>query len=128
MAPPLRGDHRSMTTHTFIRTGSAALAATAFAFLTPVTGFAAPREWDIGSYDSCVANVDNLWVSGALTREQYGSKMRGCCEGSGGIWNANPGGGGTCVAPPKDPQATVQPSRRPTEQIPSVIQTFTPTP
>jgi hypothetical protein len=92
-------------TSTFIRrlalatlfAGAATLSASAFG--DPATACAAPREWDIGAYDDCVATV---WIEGdispAQNEEMYDS-IRWCCEYSGGVWNAD---SVSCAAPPAE--------------------------
>lgn len=67
----------------------------------PAAACAAPREWDIGAYDSCVATVyeglpDN--ISPEQNEEMWDS-LRWCCESTGGRWKA---GSSNCEAPPAE--------------------------
>jgi hypothetical protein len=80
---------------------AAAIAATASATILAPVSVAAPREWDLGSYDSCVSKADNAYLSGSINSETYGKKMKQCCDSSGGVWKPGPGGG-DCVAPGKE--------------------------
>jgi hypothetical protein len=103
----------------------------------PATARAVPGEWDIGAYDECMQTADQLFAEGKLKGNQYEELMIHCCIGSGGVWQAAPGGGGKCVAPPANPANaqpgnathTLQPERPPVMQNPGdITQTFAPAP
>jgi hypothetical protein len=74
----------------------------------PAIACAAPREWDIGTYDRCIAGVDVAWAEGKIATENLNDAYRECCEKSGGIWSSLGGGAGKCVAPPAN--AETQPT------------------
>jgi hypothetical protein len=81
-----------------------AVALTAGPLVSGPLASAAPREWDIGSYDSCMAKANDDWFDGRITGDRYDEEVRLCCSNSGGVWKAGAGDGvsGKCVAPPKD--------------------------
>jgi len=62
----------------------------------PAHACAAPREWDIGAYDQCVAEG---YGKGYDDQEWENHKAL-CCWASGGDWNAAQG---KCQAPPAEP-------------------------
>lgn len=61
---------------------------------------AAPGEWDVGAYDSCIARVENLWLAGDITDGVYIDSFHQCCRLSGGQWDTGSGPHGNCGAPP----------------------------
>lgn len=66
----------------------------------PATACAAPREWDIGSYDSCTTRVDNaIYIEGTIAEGNINDAYRECCVKTGGDWDLAKG---TCVAPPAE--------------------------
>jgi hypothetical protein len=104
---------------------AAALAATAVALAFPAIASGAPREWDIGSYDQCVADGYGKGHYG----EEWTKYIVKCCLDSGGDWNVAEG---KCQAPPAEQQAsrpsiahqgdlpdyTLEPSTPPATRIP----------
>lgn len=92
---------------------SGALAATAISLAVPAVATAAPKEWDIGSYDGCVARVEDNWDRGKIASENLVDAYRECCEKSGGVWS-NEGLNSHCVAPPAEAEWTRDPGRLPT--------------
>ena len=77
----------------------AALAATAVALAFPATASAESREWDIGSYDQCVADG----YGKGYDDEEWTNHVALCCWASGGDWSAALG---KCQAPPAEQQAS----------------------
>jgi len=61
----------------------------------PATAYAAPREWDIGTYDWCAEGALEEYQGGKSTFQDYHDDMKVCCVSTGGVWN-----GDDCVAPP----------------------------
>ena len=109
-----------------IRTATtAALAATAVALALPAVASAAPREWDIGSYDQCIAGG----YGKGYDADEWRNHEALCCYRSGGDWNAAQN---KCQAPPAEQQAqhpitanqsdlpnyTLEPSTPPATRIP----------
>jgi hypothetical protein len=81
------------------------------ALVNPSVANAAPKEWDIGTYDACVQRLqdDSGPSYGVLTF---------CCALSGGVWNDEKG---NCEAPPA---TTVQ--RPSIPRVPPTAQTSAP--
>ncbi|WP_137145427.1 hypothetical protein [Mycolicibacterium sp. CR10] len=126
--------------NTTLRASIAGLTAV-FAFSFPATSTAAPREWDIGTYDSCIKTVGDRNQAGITNDAQMLDEAKHCCSMSGGIWDISAGGpAGRCVAPPKDqadtprvvpsgaPVQTFQPAPPPLRDPGTVTQTFVPAP
>lgn len=63
----------------------------------PATACAAPGEWDIGDYDSCMRAVHERKHK---TSQEAVDDFRFCCDRSGGVWNAAEE---ICQAPPAEP-------------------------
>jgi hypothetical protein len=93
----------------------------------PAKACAAPREWDIGTYDECIANG---YGKGYDAQEWENHKAL-CCLASGGDWNAVRS---ECQAPPAEqahapwqagvgeiPAYTLEPVAPPATRIPSGI-------
>ncbi len=123
--------------NTFGKASIAGLAAV-FAFSFPAASRAAPREWDIGEYDSCIKKVADRNAAGITNDAQMLDEAKHCCMMSGGIWDIGAGGpAGKCVAPPKDQTHTLpsgatiqtfQPAPPPLREPGKVTQTFAPAP
>lgn len=73
--------------------GAATVSASAFG--DPAAACAAPREWDVESYDSCVAVWLAEYQTGDFTFQDYHDAVIGCCLRSGGEVSDTQG----CVAP-----------------------------
>lgn len=73
--------------------GTATFSASAFG--DPATACAAPREWDVGRYDSCVADALALYQTGSYTFQDYHEDVQTCCLNTGGVLSETQG----CVAP-----------------------------
>jgi hypothetical protein len=71
----------------------------ASAFGDPATACAAPREWDIGAYDACVARALADYQGGKSTLQDYNENVMVCCVATGGDWNYAAAAGGDCTAP-----------------------------
>lgn len=115
-------------------------ALTGSALIDPATACAAPREWDVGAYDSCLGDLSGTGIKDEKELEYY---LRLCCTASGGDWNA---GTGRCQAPPAEsageqqvlapavispgvPTATLTPAPPPTVRNPgNITGTFAPAP
>ena len=74
---------------------------------------AEPKSWDLGQYDSCMADTDirgieNDWGSAQSAREQ-----RKCCLNSGGVYRAD----GTCVAPSVQERSPNDGGQQPTQPV-----------
>lgn len=83
-----------------LRTASAAaLAATAVVLAFPAIASGAPREWDIGTYDQCIASG----IGKGYDADEWRNHQALCCYTSGGDWNAAQG---KCQAPPAEQQAS----------------------
>ena len=81
-----------------LRTATLGLVTAAVALAFPATTSAAPREWDIGSYDQCI--IDGLGKGyDAAEKTKHDAK---CCLESGGVWNVAQS---KCQAPPAEQQA-----------------------
>ena len=120
--------------------GSAAVIAAASlsssAITEPAAACAAPREWDIGTYDSCIRKVVDRNIRGETNDAQMLDEAKNCCLMSGGEWDIHAGGpNGECVAPAAAPGAvvppgvathTLEPAPPPIEWNPDVTQTFVP--
>jgi hypothetical protein len=65
--------------------GAATFATTSL--VDPATACAAPRYWDIGFYDDCVAQQYANYERGWITWEEYAQAERDCCASSNGDWN-----------------------------------------
>lgn len=90
---------------------------------SPAVACAEPREWDIGSYDSCVDQVNGAVDRGIIQRgNDFVNYLKYCCSKSGGDWNdatrecqAPPAGQGAqpgpqiSLPPGGVPQATLAP-------------------
>jgi hypothetical protein len=64
---------------------------------SPAVACAEPREWDIGSYDSCVDQVNGAVDRGVIQRgNDYINYLKYCCSKSGGDWNSDTN---SCQAP-----------------------------
>ncbi|WP_123025338.1 hypothetical protein [Mycolicibacterium stellerae] len=112
--------------------------AAVFAFSFPATSSAAPREWDIGEYDSCIKKVADRNAAGITNDAQMLDEAKHCCAMSGGEWDIHAAGpAGKCVAPPKEqagprtlpsgaPVQTFQPAPAPVQDPGDVTQTFAP--
>ncbi|GFG49606.1 hypothetical protein CQY20_19190 [Mycolicibacterium agri] len=113
---------------------AAAFAATAVVLALPATASAAEREWDIGSYDQCIADG----YGKGFDNQDWENHDALCCWASGGDWNAAQG---RCQAPPAEQQTarpslahqgelpthTLEPSTPPVRVSPRVItQSITP--
>jgi hypothetical protein len=59
---------------------------------------AVPREWDVVSYDDCVATWLAEYQTGDFTFQDYHGAVVGCCINSGGVVSETQG----CVAPPAE--------------------------
>jgi hypothetical protein len=77
---------------------AAAASVSVSAIAEPATASAAPREWDIGAYDTCITNLLDQIQKGNIDEKNFISAKQFCCEDSGGVWN-----GHDCVAPPANP-------------------------
>ncbi len=77
--------------------GAATFSASAFG--DPAVACAAPREWDIGAYDACVARALADYQGGKSTFQDYNENVMVCCVATGGDWNYAAAAGGDCVAP-----------------------------
>lgn len=86
----------------------------------PALACAAPQEWDIGEYDSCVAKTLANYQNGVITFQQYNEIVKDCCIISGGVLSDAQG----CVAPAANVPRTL-PSGVPTHTLqpapPSVL-------
>ncbi|MGB3351230.1 MAG: hypothetical protein WBB00_00500 [Mycobacterium sp.] len=78
----------------------------------PAVACAAPQEWDIGEYDSCVAKTLANYQNGVITFQQYNEIVKDCCLLSGGILSDLQG----CVAPAANVPRTL-PSGVPTHTL-----------
>ncbi len=115
-----------MSNRRSLRAGLVAVAGAATLIGTSVQASAAPREWDIGYYDACMADAESTWRASsdddpdALNR--LWAAERRCCLESGGVWSGGLGGG-KCRAPSdKDITRT-----RPELDVPTgPLPTFTP--
>lgn len=120
---------------------SIAVLTVVFAFACPATSIAAPREWDIGVYDSCIKKVADRNAAGITNDAQMLDEAKHCCSMSGGVWDIGAAGpAGKCVAPPKDqadtprtlpsgaPTQTFQPAPPAVRDPGDVKQTFAPAP
>lgn len=99
----------------------------------PAHACAAPREWDIGSYDQCLADG----IGKGYDDEEWLNHKALCCWASGGDWNAVQG---DCQAPPAEPAQrpavapgvithTFEPVAPPVVRNPGVVtQPFSPAP
>lgn len=77
----------------------------------PPIAVAAPGEWDVGQFDSCIDRVDISYMAGDITDAQHNDLYQQCCRISGGQWTPHGGGLGTCGAPPAlAPSTPTQPS------------------
>ena len=81
-----------------LRTATLGVVTAAVALAFPATTSAAPREWDIGSYDQCI--IDGLGKG--YDDEEWTNHKALCCWASGGDWNIAKG---ECQAPPAEQQA-----------------------
>jgi hypothetical protein len=59
---------------------------------------AGPREWDVVSYDDCVATWLAEYQTGDFTFQDYHGAVVGCCINTGGVVSETQG----CVAPPAE--------------------------
>ena len=75
--------------------GAASLSANGFG--APAPAGAEPREWDIGRYDSCVADALAFYQTGGYTFQDYHEDVKTCCLNTGGDLI-----GDQCVAPPAE--------------------------
>jgi hypothetical protein len=73
--------------------GAATLSSSAFG--DPAVACAAPREWDIQSYDDCMAYILADYQSGKRTFQEYNADAKTCCWTSGGVISETQ----LCVAP-----------------------------
>lgn len=80
-------------------TTTSVLAAAAVALAFPAVASAAPREWDIGSYDQCLLDG----IGQGYDEQEAENHEALCCLSSGGDWNAAQS---KCQAPPAEQQAT----------------------
>lgn len=76
--------------------GAATLGVSAFG--EPAAACAAPLEWDVADYDSCVATWLGEYQTGDFTFQDYHDAVKGCCLNSGGVLSETQG----CVAPVSD--------------------------
>lgn len=76
--------------------GAATLSASAFG--DPATAHAAPRQWDIGEYDDCMAYILADYQTGKRTFQEYNEDAKTCCWVTGGVVSETQG----CVAPVGD--------------------------
>jgi hypothetical protein len=109
------------------RTAPAAVfVAASVALAFPAVATALP-EWDIGSYDSCIAKVEDNWQRGKIAN--LTDAYRECCLKTGGVWT-NEGSQSHCVAPPKEAQVSRLPSHvlTPVQPLAPGTITLTPTP
>ena len=63
--------------NTIVKASIAGLTA-AFAFSFPATSNAAPREWDIGEYDSCIRKVADRNAAGITNDTQMLDEAKHC--------------------------------------------------
>lgn len=92
-----------------IRAAVLPLTAVSIALASPAVSTAEPKEWDIGSYDSCVAKVEDNFNRGNIAAENLADGYRECCLRSGGVWSGQ-GDQGHCVAPPAQANVSTIPS------------------
>lgn len=111
-----------------ITSSTAAMAALTVALAFPTIASGAPREWDIGSYDQCMASG----LGKGYDDDEWRNHEALCCFRSGGDWNAAQN---KCQAPPAEQQAqhpmtvnqgdlpdyTLEPSAPPATRIPSRV-------
>lgn len=89
----------------------AAATALGVVFADPAIASAAPKEWDIGTYNDCIQQLqDDSGPSYAV--------LTFCCAFSGGVWNEAKG---ECVAPP-----ATDVERTPPPRVPPPAQTTAP--
>ena len=95
----------------------------------PATACAAPKEWDIDSYDRCFEDAYADFLDNRISKARYQERVQNCCTDSGGQWKPGAGfpgnnEGGDCFAPP------LNPAQAPGSRIPPGvdIQTATPVP
>lgn len=103
------------------------------AIAEPASACAAPREWDIGAYDQCLADG----IGKGYDEDEALNHKALCCWASGGDWNIAEG---KCQAPPAEPAQgravppavatqTLEPAPPPVVRNPGVVtETFTPAP
>lgn len=120
---PIRGHMRLLVPATLI---AAAATLGGSAIGEPAKACAAPREWDIGAYDQCIAGG----FGKGYDAQEWENHKALCCLASGGDWSA---ARSECQAPPAEPaQApragigeipthTVEPTGPPITRIPMDI-------
>jgi hypothetical protein len=103
------------------------------ALAEPAHACAAPREWDIGTYDQCL----NDGLGQGYTDEEWLNHQALCCWATGGDWNAAQG---KCQAPPAESAQrphiapgvitqTLEPTAPPVIRNPGVLtEAFSPAP
>lgn len=99
-------------------------AATFSAFEAPAASFAAPREWDIGRYDSCVADALALYQTGSYTFQDYHEDVQTCCLNTGGVLSETQG----CVAPISEEAQEAEGQPTPPGPLDSVATLYLPPP
>ena len=85
--------------------GAMAVAGTPLAY--PAIATAEPNSgvWDIDTYDYCMDAARTDYQKGEITLQDLTARAKGCCEYTGGVWNAAEQ---DCQAPPGDSQGSRQ--------------------
>jgi len=85
--------------------GAMAVAGTPLAY--PAIATAEPNSgvWDIDTYDYCMEAARTDYQKGEITLQDLTARAKGCCEYTGGVWNAAKQ---DCQAPPGDSQGSRQ--------------------